>query len=59
MTYKKNTLTPDLRLSTKTIGEHRDIFNFIKKGDVDNTEKAMKHHLNNIEEYLVNKETAR
>ncbi len=56
LSYKKNILTPDLQHSTKTIAEHRQILECVKKGDADETERVMVLHLKNIEEYLKNKE---
>lgn len=56
MTYKKTVLTPDFGLSQKTVSEHGNILDFIKKGNVEETENAMVHHLKNIEDYLVDKE---
>jgi GntR family transcriptional repressor for pyruvate dehydrogenase complex len=56
MSYKKNTLIPDIQHSTKTIGEHRYILDCLRKGNEAETEKAMVLHLRHIEEYFVKKE---
>lgn len=56
LSYKKNTLTPDLQHSTVTVAEHRRILECIQKGNAEETEKVMILHLKNIEGYLKKKE---
>jgi GntR family transcriptional repressor for pyruvate dehydrogenase complex len=56
MNYKKNTLKPDFQYSAKTVKEHRNILDCLRKGNAVETEKAMVLHLRSIEEYFIQKE---
>jgi len=54
--FKRMTLIPNLRFSHGIVSDHRLIFNALKGKDGRAAEEAMVSHLQNVEEYLAEKE---
>lgn len=49
-------LFPDIRFSTDTVKDHRNILEYLKKGEGEKCEKEMILHLKKLDEYLIDVE---
>jgi GntR family transcriptional regulator, transcriptional repressor for pyruvate dehydrogenase complex len=54
--FKRMTLIPNLKFSHGIVSDHRLIFNALKEKDGKAAEEAMVSHLQNVEEYLAERE---
>jgi len=56
LSFKKSTLTPDIRFCIETVDRHRKIYNYMKNGDAQAAEQSMLEHITLVGNYLISKE---
>lgn len=55
--FERNLLTSDIGLFTEVVKDHRKILRYLRKGDAQRGEEAIRAHIDRVEHYLAIKET--